>query len=64
MTLAEPEDVPEVNETNCYNSSDLAFSLVFTTEALKASATSFVFASASSIAIGTTLLIAAITAFI
>lgn len=39
VTLAEPEDVAEVTEDNCYNSSDIGFNLVFTTEALRSSAT-------------------------
>jgi len=34
ITFAEPEDVPEVNETNCFNSTDIGFQLVFTTTAL------------------------------
>ena len=29
-----PVDVPEVNETNCFNSSDISFELVFTTTSL------------------------------
>lgn len=40
LTLAEPENVEEVTETNCYNSSDLGFNLVFTTEALSSGASS------------------------
>ena len=35
ITFAEPEDVAQVNETNCYNSTDIGFSLVFTTSALE-----------------------------
>lgn len=38
ITFAEPEDVPEVNETNCFNSSDIGFELVFTTTALSSDA--------------------------
>src|SRR5271154_2053971 len=34
ITFAEPEDVPEVNSSNCFNSSDIGFQLVFTTSAL------------------------------
>ncbi|KIV91302.1 hypothetical protein PV10_05853 [Exophiala mesophila] len=39
ITFAEPEDVPEVNETNCFNSSQLRSELIFTTESLRSSAT-------------------------
>jgi hypothetical protein len=38
ITFADPKDVPEVNETNCFNSSDISFSLVFTTTALASDA--------------------------
>lgn len=38
VTLTEPEDVEEVSVDNCYNSSDIAFSLVFATDSLKSSA--------------------------
>lgn len=34
ITFAEPEDVPEVNESNCFNSSQITSNLIFTTEAL------------------------------
>lgn len=34
ITFAEPEDVPEVNSSNCFNSSNIGFNLVFTTSAL------------------------------
>lgn len=34
ITFAEPEDVAEVNETNCFNSSQITSNLIFTTEAL------------------------------
>lgn len=40
LTLAEPEDVAEVTPQNCYNSSDLGFNLVFTTESLRSAASS------------------------
>ncbi|CAK4031018.1 Hypothetical predicted protein [Lecanosticta acicola] len=40
VTLANPEDVEQVTPQNCYNSSDLGFELVFTTEALSSSAVS------------------------
>jgi len=33
-----PVDVPEVNETNCFNSSDISFELVFTTTSLTSDA--------------------------
>ena len=29
ITFAEPKDVPEVNETNCFNSTDIAFNNVY-----------------------------------
>lgn len=29
ITFAEPKDVPEVNETNCFNSSDISFNNVY-----------------------------------
>jgi hypothetical protein len=38
ITFADPKDVPEVNETNCFNSSDISFELVFTTSALSSGA--------------------------
>jgi hypothetical protein len=38
ITFADPKDVPEVNETNCFNSSDISFQLVFTTTALSSDA--------------------------
>lgn len=38
ITFAEPEDVPEVNSSNCFNSSDISFELVFTTAALASGA--------------------------
>ncbi|KAI5207794.1 hypothetical protein E4T39_01672 [Aureobasidium subglaciale] len=31
VTLADPVDVPEVNASNCFNSSDLSFQLVYAT---------------------------------
>lgn len=37
MTLVEPEDVEQVTVDNCYNSSDIGFDLVFTTESLTSS---------------------------
>jgi hypothetical protein len=36
ITFAEPEDVEQVTPQNCFNSSDIAFDLVFTTTALTA----------------------------
>ncbi|KAI4106360.1 MAG: hypothetical protein LQ339_003097 [Xanthoria mediterranea] len=38
ITFAEPEDVPEVNETNCVNSTDIGFELVFSTDSLTSAA--------------------------
>lgn len=38
ITFADPVDVPEVNETNCFNSSDISFELVFTTTSLTSDA--------------------------
>ncbi|KAL1296909.1 hypothetical protein AAFC00_004520 [Neodothiora populina] len=40
VTLADPADVPMVNETNCFNSSDMDFALVFTTASLSGATTS------------------------
>ncbi len=40
ITFAEPEDVAEVNETNCFNSTDIGFELVFSTSALTSDAPS------------------------
>ena len=34
ITFADPTDVPEVNSSNCFNSSDIGFNLVFTTTSL------------------------------
>ncbi|KIW70627.1 hypothetical protein PV04_02879 [Phialophora macrospora] len=34
ITFAEPEDVPEVNASNCFNSSQITSDLIFTTSAL------------------------------
>ncbi|KAL8954176.1 MAG: hypothetical protein Q9222_000060 [Ikaeria aurantiellina] len=38
ITFADPKDVPEVNETNCVNSTDIGFELVFSTDSLKSAA--------------------------
>jgi len=38
ITFADPKDVAEVNETNCFNSSDISFNLVFTSAALTSDA--------------------------
>jgi len=35
ITFAEPEDVPEVNASNCFNSSQITSDLIFTTTALQ-----------------------------
>lgn len=40
ITFADPEDVPEVNETNCYNSSQIQSNLIFTTDALSSDSVS------------------------
>ena len=40
IEFAEPEDVPEVNATNCANSTNIGFELVFSTESLKSAAES------------------------
>lgn len=34
LTLADPSEVAEVNRSNCYNSSDIGFNLVFTSQSL------------------------------
>lgn len=39
ITFAEPEDVAEVNEQNCFNSTQLSSNLIFTTEALASDST-------------------------
>ena len=36
ITFAPPEEVPEVNETNCVNSTNMGFELVFSTDSLSA----------------------------
>ncbi len=38
ITFADPKDVPEVNETNCSNSTDIGFQFVFSTNNLKSDA--------------------------
>jgi hypothetical protein len=38
ITFAEPEDVPEVNASNCFNSSQIQSDLIFTTTALQSDA--------------------------
>ncbi|KAL9579522.1 MAG: hypothetical protein Q9212_005063 [Teloschistes hypoglaucus] len=38
ITFADPKDVPEVNETNCVNSTDIGFDLVFSTSSLSSAA--------------------------
>lgn len=35
ITFAEPEDVPEVNSSNCFNSTQITSDLVFTTSSLE-----------------------------
>lgn len=39
ITFAEPEDVEEVNEQNCFNSTQISSNLIFTTEALASDST-------------------------
>ncbi|KAL8694701.1 MAG: hypothetical protein Q9218_000712 [Villophora microphyllina] len=38
ITFADPKEVPEVNETNCANSTDIGFDLVFSTSSLTSAA--------------------------
>jgi hypothetical protein len=38
ITFADPKDVPEVNATNCFNSSDIGFNDVYTVSITGASA--------------------------
>ena len=38
ITFAEPEEVPEVNDSNCVNTTNIGFELVFSTESLKSGA--------------------------
>jgi hypothetical protein len=40
ITFAEPEDVAEVNENNCFNSSQISAALIFTTTSLTSAASS------------------------
>ncbi|KAL9611987.1 MAG: hypothetical protein Q9167_003387 [Letrouitia subvulpina] len=40
ITFADPKDVAEVNETNCANTTNIGFELVFTTDSLSSSAES------------------------
>ncbi|KAH0550994.1 hypothetical protein GP486_007643 [Trichoglossum hirsutum] len=40
ITFADPKDVAEVNSSNCFNSSNLGFSQVFTTSSLSAAPSS------------------------
>ncbi|KAL8696005.1 MAG: hypothetical protein Q9201_007868 [Fulgogasparrea decipioides] len=41
ITFADPKDVAEVNETNCLNSTQIGFDLVFTTDSLTSAASPF-----------------------
>ncbi|KAI9812317.1 MAG: hypothetical protein M1827_004766 [Pycnora praestabilis] len=36
ITFADPTDVPNVNASNCFNSSDIGFNMVFSTSSLSA----------------------------
>ena len=38
ITFADPKDVPEVNESNCANTSNIGFELVFSTDSLTSGA--------------------------
>lgn len=40
IEFAEPADVAEVNEQNCFNSTDISFQLVFSTAALSRASSS------------------------
>lgn len=40
ITFAEPQQVAEVNSSNCFNSSNISFQMVFTTTSLSAAAPS------------------------
>jgi hypothetical protein len=40
IEFADPSDVAEVNEANCFNSTDLSFQLVFSTASLSAASSS------------------------
>jgi len=39
ITFADPKDVPEVNETNCFNSTQITSNLIFTSAALESDST-------------------------
>jgi len=60
ITFANPEDVPEVNETNCFNSSDISFNNVFSIPigASGASASHFISTKTTLIPLVTLLLLA------
>jgi hypothetical protein len=45
IEFADPRDVAEVNEQNCFNSTDITFQLVFSTAALNSAAPPSFFAS-------------------
>ncbi|KAI4730760.1 hypothetical protein E4T49_01338 [Aureobasidium sp. EXF-10728] len=47
VTLADPADVPEVNASNCFNSSDLSFQLIYATGNLSSGALPTAIASSS-----------------
>ncbi|KAG9691842.1 hypothetical protein KCU95_g7708, partial [Aureobasidium melanogenum] len=47
VTLADPVDVPEVNASNCFNSSDLSFQLIYATGNLSSGALPTAIASSS-----------------
>ncbi|KAK5999580.1 hypothetical protein QM012_005237 [Aureobasidium pullulans] len=60
VTLADPADVPEVNASNCFNSSDLSFQLIYATENLSSGALPMAVAS-SSISLTLPVLVALLT---
>lgn len=49
ITFADPADVPEVNASNCFNSSQISSDLVFTTAALSGSSPSYTLTSFSAL---------------
>lgn len=60
VTLADPKDVPEVNSSNCFNSSDISFELVFSSASLTSDALS-TFALPSALVVFTTAFAAFLT---
>lgn len=56
ITFADPKDVPEVNETNCFNSSQITSNLIFTTAALSSAYKVSIATSLAVVSTGATLL--------